>query len=495
MDIFCKDIAGAKLNLMGILRENGVFFSMPCGGNGTCGKCRVRFIFGAPKANEADKNILTEKEIADGWRVGCKAVVTGEFAIEIPSKEDDIAVETGFGNEEKSGDSTSVERAKETSDNLVIVADIGTTTIAATLVDCENNKQIATVTSVNHQRSFGADVISRIQASNNGAKELLKKSVEDDLRHLASKLGVDFDNTKMIISGNTTMEHLLQGLPCDTLGVSPYTPVDISLHEFGKYIILPGISTFVGADIVSGIIACGMDESDKINVLIDLGTNGEMAIGNKDRILVTSTAAGPAFEGGNISCGVAGIPGAVDSVTINDGNVSYTTIGNEKPAGICGTGVIEIMYELISNEIVDETGLMDDEYFDDGFEIAAGCIFTEKDVREVQLAKAAIRAGLETLIEEFGTDYKSINKIYIAGGFGRKINLNKAAGIGLIPEEFVDKCEAVGNSSLEGAVMFAADTGLKERFCKISKQAQEISLAESASFNDYYMDHMFFPEV
>jgi uncharacterized 2Fe-2S/4Fe-4S cluster protein (DUF4445 family) len=495
VDIFCKDIAGEKLNLIEILRENGVFFSMPCGGNGTCGKCRVRFLFGAPEANESDKSVLTDKEISEGWRVGCKAVVTGEFAIELPSKEDDIAVETDFGNDRNADELKNGSSNKILSQDTVIAVDIGTTTIAASLVDCENKKTVATVTSVNHQRSFGADVISRIQASNNGAKELLKKTVEDDLRSMASRLGADYENTEMIISGNTTMEHLLLGLSCETLGVSPYTPVDISLHKTGNFTLLPGISTFVGADIVSGIIACGIDESEKICVLIDLGTNGEMAIGNRERILVTSTAAGPAFEGGNISCGVAGIPGAVDSVSIKDGDVSYTTIGNEKPSGICGTGVIEIMYELLENGLVDETGLMDDEYFDDGFKIADGCVFTEKDVREIQLAKAAIRAGLETLIEEYGTDYESIDRIFIAGGFGRKINLKKAAGIGLIPEEFVEKCEAVGNSSLKGAVMFAENPELKQRFCRVSEDSKEISLAESASFNDYYMDQMFFPEV
>ena len=150
-----------------------------------------------------------------------------------------------------------------------------------------------------------------------------------------------------------------------------------------------------------------------------------------------STAAGPAFEGGNISCGVAGIPGAVSSVEITDGRARVETIGGLPPVGLCGTGVLETVYELLKEELVDETGLLDDEYFDDGFPVAEGIVFTNKDVREVQLAKSAVRAGLEVLLEEYGADYDQIGKLYIAGGFGQKINLEKAVGIGLLPEELL----------------------------------------------------------
>jgi len=241
-------------------------------------------------------------------------------------------------------------------------------------------------------------------------------------------------------------------------------------------------------------------------LLIDLGTNGEMAIGNKEKILVTSTAAGPAFEGGNISCGVGSVSGAISDVVIdgdcvngdNTGQgVSVTTIGDKLPVGLCGTGVIAMVAELLKNELVDETGLLDEDYFDDGFVIAKDAdgeqlVFTQKDVREMQLAKAAVRAGLETLLLRYGVDYDGVDKVYIAGGFGFKMDLDKAIAIGLLPEELKGKVEAVGNSSLAGAkeaVLVKTATEEMEHICKIAK---EVGLSSDKNFNEFYMDAMMF---
>jgi len=258
--------------------------------------------------------------------------------------------------------------------------------------------------------------------------------------------------------------------------------------------MMPGISTFVGADIVSGMIAVDMDQSDEVCLLVDLGTNGEMVIGSREKMVSASTAAGPAFEGGNISCGVAGIPGAISSVSIEDGEPTVGTIGDRPAIGLCGTGVLETVYELLKDELIDETGLMDDDYFDDGFPLAEGVVFTNKDVREVQLAKSAIRAGIEVLLQEYGVGYDGVARVYIAGGFGEKINQEKAIGIGLLPEEFDGKIIPIGNSSLAGAVMLAKDPSLGERFARVAAAAGETALAENPKFNDLYMDHMFFPE-
>ncbi|MDO5132120.1 MAG: ASKHA domain-containing protein, partial [Eubacteriales bacterium] len=400
----------------------------------------------------------------------------------------------------------------EMAEGIVAAVDIGTTTIAMSSITMPSTampstaispiaissqgaggRVLRTVTGINHQRAYGADVISRIDASNHGKGAALQESILGDLADLRAQLGLPQD-VRMIVSGNSTMEHLLQKLPCQTLGVAPYTPVDISLHMYENMQILPGISTFVGADIVSGIVACGMDQSDELCILVDLGTNGEMAIGNRDRIVSASTAAGPAFEGGNISCGVAGIPGAISSVEIRDGEARIRTIGDKAPVGLCGTGVLEVMYELLKEEIVDETGLMDDEYADDGFPLAEGIVFTAKDIREVQLAKAAVRAGMEVLLQEFGADYEQVGKLYLAGGFGQKIDLVKAVGIGLLPEELLGKIRAVGNSSLAGAVMAAQDPEILRRMERVAATAEETALAENPRFSDLYMEHMFFPE-
>ena len=502
-------------SVMEALQARGVYLAGDCGSNGTCGKCIVRFLSGAPAPSAADYKLLSAAALDRGERLACKARASADMKIEIIAPDESaMKVESSFSlpgdsaRELSSPRSSSAEKADGSelseilpdtgsdlvsSGRIVAAVDIGTTTIVMSAVEAETGRILQTVTGINHQRAWGADVISRMEASNQGKGEELQQSILSDLDELRTRLGLHAD-VKMLISGNPTMEHLLQGLPCRTLGVSPYTPVDISLHEYKNMTILPGISTFVGADIVSGIVACGMDQSEEICLLVDLGTNGEMAIGNRDRILSASTAAGPAFEGGNISCGIAGIPGAVCSVEIEDGEAHVQTIGNRPAVGICGTGVLEVVYELLKEELIDETGLLDDDYFDDGFPVAEGVVFTGKDVREVQLAKSAVRAGMEVLIESYGTDYAHIGKLFLAGGFGQKIDLKKAVGIGLLPEELQDRMYPVGNSSLAGAVMAAHDPSILDRMAKIALKSEETALAENPFFSDLYMDHMFFPE-
>ena len=482
------------------LQAQGEYIPAPCGGNGTCGKCRVRFTENPPEPSPADRKILTKTEIADGIRLACVTRALPDTVIEIPGEDEkdmEVAASFSLGRTEQTSTGQKVPVQEGGSlhkgEKTVAAVDIGTTTIAVSAVNTDTGEVLGTATGINHQRTWGADVISRMEASNQGKGDLLQQSIRADLEQLCGQLGLSGD-VPMVISGNSTMEHLLQGLPCRTLGVAPYTPVDISLHEYENMTILPGISTFVGADIVSGIVACGMDRSEEICILVDLGTNGEMAIGNRDRIISASTAAGPAFEGGNISCGVAGIPGAVSSVNIMDGETSIQTIGNLPPVGLCGTGVLETVYELLKEELIDETGLLDDEYFEDGFAVAEGIVFTGKDVREVQLAKSAVRAGLEILLQEYGAEYDQIGKLYIAGGFGQKINLEKAVGIGLLPEELLDRMIPVGNSSLAGAVMAACDPAVLERMRAVGEKAEETALAENPLFSDLYMDNMFFPE-
>ncbi|MBQ3392529.1 MAG: DUF4445 domain-containing protein [Lachnospiraceae bacterium] len=472
------------------LQEQGIYMPAFCGGMGTCGKCRVRFTGDAPAPEEAERALLTPQEIGDGVRLACRTHAPAGALLELLSGDEDaIEAQTLIalgGPEDTPGASGLVT-------GTAAAVDLGTTTIAMSLVELPSGRVIGTAAGVNHQRAWGADVISRISAACNGKGGAMQESVFRDLALLRGKLGHP-GSLPMVISGNTTMQHLLQGLSCRTLGTAPYTPVDISLHRYGEMTILPGISTYVGADIVSGIVACGMDRSEEICVLVDLGTNGEMAIGCRDGILCASTAAGPAFEGGNISCGTAGIPGAVCGVEIRDGKAMVETIGGAPPAGICGTGVVETVYELLKEGLMDETGLLEDEYCDDGFPLAPGVVFTGKDIREVQLAKAAVRAGLEVLIKEYGTDYDHIKKVWIAGGFGQKLNLEKAVGIGLLPEELMDRMEPVGNSSLAGAVMALRDPAAAERMEKTARAARETPLSGSAVFSELYMDCMFFPE-
>lgn len=485
-----------KENLLLLLQQKGEYLPAYCGGNGKCGKCRVRFAANAPDPTPKERELLQTDALADGWRLACEVCIEDAVAIEMDEAGDEreIFSETGF-DPAAAGLVPEWEKKPALPDGVtasVVAVDIGTTTLAASRVEKAAGTVVQTVTSVNHQRAYGADVITRIKAACEGNGDQLQQSIIGDLRTMVGKLGLDFAKTQLIISGNTTMGHLLQGYACDTLGVAPYRPVDISLHTWQNMEILPGISTFVGADIVSGIMACSMDRREEISLLIDLGTNGEMVIGNKDRLLATSTAAGPAFEGGNIQCGVAGIPGAISSVEIVGKHPVVATIGGQAPIGLCGTGVLEAVCALQKAGLIDEMGLLDEAYAQNGYPLAGAVCFTAKDIREVQLAKAAIRAGIEVLIGEYGIGYDQVDRVYLAGGFGQKVNVAKAVAIGLMPGAFLKKTVAVGNSSLAGAVMVARRPRLAARFAEVADMAEEIALAENEDFNDLYMDHLFF---
>lgn len=470
--------------VLDIMQADGCFLSAPCGGRGTCGKCAVRFLHDAPPPSEHDRARFTREELAEGWRLACRERPVRPFAVEYGRAEEAMAVETGLHTVRNVSGSGPAE--------ICAAVDLGTTTIAAALVDARTGGVIDMRTGVNHQRAFGADVISRIRACVEGKGGLLRKTVQSDIDALIRSLGADPPSVPIFISGNTTMQHLLQGLDCRGLGVAPFTPVDISLHTEANITYLPGVCTYVGADIVCGICSCGMDQSDELNILIDLGTNGEMAIGNRERLLAASTAAGPAFEGGNISCGTAGIPGAIYSVKIAGIRPEISTIGGREPVGICGTGVLETVYELLANGFMDETGRLDPD-FEGRYVLHGDIAFTQKDIREVQMAKAAICAGLETLIDAYGVSQDEISHVYLAGGFGQKIDCAKAVGIGLLPEKLLERIVPVGNSSLAGAVEAAVHPQFRERLAQTASRASEVSLSGSVVFADRYIDAMFLP--
>ena len=489
------------------LDRQGFYMSAYCGGRGTCGKCKIKLENGNLEVSSQDKNNLSKEELEKGYRLSCKAYPKSYCKIRLISGEEkdfEIVSDSNVNINHQKGNVT---------ENYAIAVDIGTTTIAMSLVGLESGHNVETYTTVNKQRAYGADVISRIQASNNGKGILLRSSIQKDLlegfRVLIAKSQINKSQVKKIaIACNTTMEHLLMGYSCVTLGVYPFTPVNIKTvkKEFREVfesdylnapvILLPGISTYVGADIVAGLTVCNFDQEDAPCMLIDLGTNGEMAIGQKHKILVSSTAAGPAFEGGNISCGVGSVSGAICSVTIDENNVNYQTIGKKPVVGICGTGVIDITSELMKNNIMDETGLLDEKYFDHGFVLCssdAGSIsFTQKDIREMQLAKAAVRAGIETLLIRYGVSYDQINTVYLAGGFGYKINIQKAISIGLLPEALSGKIKAIGNSSLAGAVQYLTNKDTKNRMEHIVAISKEIELSNDKDFNRLYVENMYF---
>lgn len=497
-----------EISLMEAMLAQGIYFSASCGGRGTCGKCKLQVVEGNIPVTPFDQKKLSEQELLQGYRLSCKAYPKEGCTLRLATSDEadfDVVSENLQAK---------LHLELSANEEYGIAIDIGTTTIAVSLISLQSKHTLRTFTTINKQRAYGADVISRMKASLEGKKEVLQESIQKDLlegiQSVIEEMKIRKDQVKAVaIAGNTTMGHLLLGFSCETLGIYPFTPVDISTitGTFQEVLgtdylsipvtLLPGISTFVGGDIVAGLYACDFDKLDRPCLFIDLGTNGEMAIGNKDKIYVSSTAAGPAFEGGNISCGVGSIAGAICNIDLTEEGIDYRTIGNKEPAGICGTGVIEMTSEMLKAGLIDETGLMLDEYFDHGYELAKDrdgnpIIFTQKDIREIQLAKSAIRAGTETLISHYGTTYEEIDKVFLAGGFGYKMNLEKAIHIGLLPKELSGKIVAVGNSALGGAIKYLLEADAVERLNKILQASGEIHLSNDKNFNELYIQHMFF---
>lgn len=508
-----------EVSILNALLGIGIPLSAVCGGNGLCGKCKIQVLEGELPITKADETYFTSKELEKGYRLACKALPKNhcKIALEIEEKDYEILTEyVADTNNVNTKDILKMQSIDESS-SYCIAVDIGTTTIAISMVS-KKGTVLDTYTVINHQKIYGSDVISRIRASVEGRKVQLKESIKKDLLEgfitLSKRNEISLDRIKdIVIAANTTMVHLLLGYEMEGMAAYPFTPVNIqpitcdfreifqtdtvnNVSIDCKISILPGISAFIGGDIVSGLYLNHFYDSSNINLLLDIGTNGEMVLGNNERLLATSTAAGPAFEGGNITWGIGSVQGAICSVTILNGKVVYKTIGDIEPVGICGTGVIEIMYELLQNGLVDKNGLLSEEYRSSGFilgktKTGTDIVFTQKDIRELQLAKAAIRAGIEILILRYGITYEQVNKVYLAGGFGYKMNQEKAIGIGLIPQELSNKIEVVGNSSLGGAIKFCKekDEGALKELCNVSK---ELNLPMDEKFNELYVEYMNF---
>jgi len=413
--------------------------------------------------------------------------------------------------------------------------DIGTTTVAVYLADLRTGRNIDVAAELNAQASFGADVISRIHhadASPGGLRhmrERISNQIDAMIADLAARNGLDPRRIYGVaLAGNTTMIHLALGLPPRQIAAAPYLPVTVepltlpadelslNIAPGGLVYVLPGISAYVGADIGAAILASGMTDSEDPSLLIDIGTNGEIALGSSRRLITCSTAAGPACEGAHIRHGVGGIAGAVSKVGLRDENLVFETILGERPIGLCGSGIADLLAILLETGVVDETGRMiaPGEEGAPGFmkerlvladgepafvlvpeaESAVGeaVVFTQKDVREIQLAKAAIAAGIDTLVEASGIGWDEIGRLYLAGGFGNYIDKASAVRIGLLPSRLSDRIEAVGNAAGKGALMALLSTRQRKKCSEIADRAEYVELSSSPRFQEAYIDRMTF---
>ncbi len=502
------DMSGRK-TLLALLQEQKLFITASCNGKGMCGRCRVRFLSGATPPTEKEKKLLKREELERGIRLACAVHVTKPCQILLEkSGGEAMAVLTAQPSYEPC--QSGIE-----SDGYGIAFDIGTTTLAAELFDLSDGGTRAVAAGVNHQRAYGADVLSRIGAANEGKGALLQAAIRADLVRLVKQLlGEDIPLEavkKIAVAGNTTMCHLLRGLSCEKLGHAPFVPTDNSRYEtdamqllgvknwHADVTILPGISAFVGADIVAGIYASGMCREREAGLLLDIGTNGEMVLCCDNGLFVTSTAAGPVFEGGNISCGVPGIPGAICHATLRGMDWNCETIGGKAPVGICGTGIIDIVSELRNMGMVDENGTLAEPWFSEGIPVAENITFCQKDIREVQMGKAAIRAGIETLLAEYAKTQEGRRNagklnVFLAGGFGHYMDIAKAVHIGMFPESFLGCTKCIGNCALEGAKRYLmSGEEADAQIAWMLAHAKEMNLAEQTVFQELYVSHMFLP--
>ena len=462
--------------LLNILLDNGAKIDTDCGGRGRCNKCKVKLVSGAVSGQEKNK---------DGYILSCLAYVEDE---DIEVKVDSVL------------DEDLVNHEKTLTGNFGIAFDLGTTTLAFSLVNTDTKEVVDTYSVLNKQSVFGADVISRISAANEGhldkLQEIILNQVRDSIRFFKKKYNIDKIDS-VVVAGNTTMLHLFLGVSPESIGVSPYKPqfVDYKVVK-GKDLnvdcntlqLLPSFSGYVGADITAGVYALDLQDDE---ILVDLGTNGEIIYKTHGDYYATSTAAGPCLEGACFDCGIGGVDGAISKFEINDdGSVDYKTINDYKPTGICGAGLVDIMANLLRLDIVDETGALNLE--NDKYQITDDIFLSAKDVREFQLAKSAICSGIKVLLKDTGMDINSIKKFYIAGGIGYHINLENAIYTGILPCEAEKKVYVAGNSSLIGAIKCLTEEGAAKKMEEIASTCEIIELNNSASFGDEYVNNMFF---
>jgi uncharacterized 2Fe-2S/4Fe-4S cluster protein (DUF4445 family) len=453
--------------LSDLLRSEGISVSQPCGGMGRCGRCICRITGAQVPVTSADLRTFSAKELSEGKRLLCRAVLNEDCEVELLGAEGFEASEATAAK--RPAGSTTAESMtaadSKMSQNTVkstprhqmkaIALDLGTTTIAASLVESDGScfKVTRTAYGINHQRSFGADVISRIAASEDLASlEGMRDAVRSDILRLIGDLGFGekeaAELSVIVVAANTAMLTILAGERPHGLGRYPYTPVFLDERIYDskelfkwqngpKVVLMPGISAFVGADILSGIYSLGITGQSSA-ALVDLGTNGEMAYWDGHSLFATSAAAGPVFEACGISCGVPSVEGAISHVEIDDltHKAGFSTIADGKPIGLCGTGVMEAVSELVRTGICDETGLLSDEYFEEGFPITQDGLvrLTREDIRNVQLAKAAIYSGLGMLLNGGVPD-----KVYLSGGFGTSLNADRIKNLSLFPDAFDDR--------------------------------------------------------
>ena len=465
------------------LSQHGLEF--PCGGTGICGGCCVRVMAGSLRVTGPDLAVFSQEELADGWRLACQARAEMALVLECGQWHMDVLTDnSALSSGGKSG--------------LGIAIDLGTTTIAAQMIEMATGSVLGVETNLNPQASYGTDVMSRIRAVLSGADltAVVRLALGQMIEKLAGRREEEI--VEVVLVGNTVMHHLFAGLDVEPLSHAPFQSPHLGAQCFEPQDLGWGLPSacrirferclggFVGSDILAGILAAGISRGEDLLALVDLGTNGEIAIGNRHGIVCASTAAGPAFEAGCIRMGMLAATGAISRVSISDGEMRATVIGDGEARGICGSGLVDAVAAglqsgaiLSSGRIADRTSV---------FPVRAPVVLFQADIRELQLAKAAIASGFRLLLKHLGASAGDVQSIYLAGAFGNYVQAESAIGIGLI-EASIERIHARGNTALRGAKILLLSRGEPTL-----PNIEHVSLAVDPGFQDEFMSCIAFPK-
>ncbi len=512
-------------NLLQVLLSAGVFVDNPCNGMGKCGKCKVQILSGeCTTISETERVFLSEAEVQEGIRLSCLCEVNSDVVIRTLQKEREHKVLTKGYLPEFEKDVFE--------DGYGVAIDIGTTTVVTALIDLKTGEEIANASMINAQKHLGLDVLTRItyeyEHPETGIGELqqaIVDSINQMIVDVCETAKVDKTEIKEIdVAANCTMTHMLLGVDVRSIGRAPYKPVflearrlpakEIGIEAGEKTILycLPQVSAYIGADIVAGVYVCEL-EKEKGNVLfIDIGTNGEIVLASEGKLLCCSCAAGPALEGMNISSGMRAAEGAIEDVQITEEGIRLTTIGDLEPQGLCGSGILAVVKELLRTGLVKKTGVFikkekisEEDYRYPMIRMNGTkrefilqeepeLLVTQGDVRQVQLAKGAILSGFKALLNKAGIKMEELDKIMIAGQFGAHLPAESLTGTGILPEEVREKLVYVGNTSKTGAYMTLMSERAKQDVEQLACKMEYMELAETENYERIFAESMIFPQ-
>lgn len=507
----------AGATLLDAARRAGVAIEAACAGLGTCGRCRVRASGALSAPSEEEVAALGEAAIAAGWRLACQARVLGEAIVAQPSSEEPHVVLGGELGLSWEPDPSARDGG------LGLALDLGTTTLVAALVDLRTGDVLCTASAANPQQAWGADVLSRIAAVRRDGSDALRRPLIEQVEALAEETVRRASAKPRAVSrlaavGNTAMRGFFLGHDVTPLGAAPYGGVPLGPASsdgatLGLRVLAaadvyapPCASAFVGADAVAGLVAARFGSGEAPRLFIDLGTNAEIVLWTGRRLLAASAAAGPALEGAGLSSGMRAVPGAVEDVRLEEGVLSFDAIGGVPPAGLCGSGALSLTAALLDAGAIAPDGRLRDAAppparvadRDDQrvlvLDETGALTFTQKDVRAIQLAKGAVQAALGVLLGEAGLDADAIEEVFVAGGFGRRLEARALARLGVFPAEWSDRVRFVGNAALDGARAVLVSSAARSEAERLASTIESIDLAVHPGFRDAFIDALGFPE-